>query len=134
MKNHEENVERYKGEDGDPDRKSKVADDKMVSLADQTDVFGVLHKQRAQEEAAHEDVERDYPEELRNDNDPGAEVAAQNKLRVGDFEGVEEEVNAAEGEVDCEKSACEIVQGCPQCRPHQDVCNGGAVHSEAEHA
>ena len=65
MKNHEENVEGYKGEDGDPDGKSKVADDKMVSLADQTDVFGVLHKQRAQEEAAHEDVERDYPEELR---------------------------------------------------------------------
>lgn len=45
MKNHKENVEGYKGEDGDPDGKSKVADDKMVSLADQRNVFGVFDKE-----------------------------------------------------------------------------------------
>ena len=45
MKNHEENVKGDKGEDGDPDGKSKVADDQMVSLADQADIFGVLDKQ-----------------------------------------------------------------------------------------
>lgn len=71
---------------------------------------------------------------MRNNDDPCAEVAAQDKLRVGDFEGVEKEVDAAEGEVDGEKSAGEVVQGCPQCRPHQDVCDSGAVHREAEHA
>ena len=67
-------------------------------------------------------------------NDACAEVAAQDKLGVGDLEGVEEEVDAAKGEVDGEKSAGEVVQGCPQCRPHQDVRHCGPIHREAEHA
>ena len=61
-------------------------------------------------------------------------MTAQNELGVGDFEGVEEEMDAAEGEVDCVKSAGEVVQGCPQRRPHQDVCHSGPVHRQAEHA
>ena len=134
MKNHEENVEGYKGEDGDPDGQPKVADHKMVSLADQRNVLGVLDKERAQEEAAHEDVEGDYPEELGNNNDPCTEVTAQNELGVGDFEGVQKEVDAAEGEVDSEQGTREVVQGGPQCRPHQDVGDSGAVHRKAEHA
>ena len=134
MKNHEENVEGDKGEDGDPDGQAKVADHKMVSLADQRNVLGVLDKERAQEEAAHENVEGDDSEELWDNNDPCAKVTAQNKLRVSDFESIEKEMDAAECEVDGEEGTCEVVQGCPQCRPHQDVGDGGAVHRKAEHA
>ena len=129
MENHEQYVEGDKGSDGDPDGKAKVADDQVVPLADQADVLGVLDEEGPEEEAAHQDVERDDPEELGHDHDPGAEVAAGDQLGVGDLERGEEEVDAAEGEVDREKGAGEIVQGGPQCRPHQDVRHRGTVDS-----
>ena len=94
----------------------------------------MLHKEGPEEEAAHQDVERDDAEELGHDHDPGAEVAAGDQLGVGDLERGEQEVDAPEGEVDREKGAGEIVQGGPQGWPHQDVRHRGTVDSQAEHA
>ena len=140
VEEHEQDVEEHKGEDGDPDGKTEVADDEVVPLADEADVLGVLNKEGAEEEAAHEDVEGDDTEELGHDDQAGAQVVAEEEavsLKVAEarhLEGEEQEVDATEGKVDGEEGARQVVEGGPEGGSQEDVDHRGAVDGQAEDA
>ena len=82
MKHHEETVEKNERENGDPDRDTEVADDKQIILRHQADVLGVLDEERAQEEHAQDEVERDDAVELRDDGDASAQQIVLEQCRL----------------------------------------------------